>query len=203
MRWMAIKPSSSPRYAFATCDVSENDPIIRPRPFVHSNTKAAEHRFGYCSRRKEPSVTARREPSEMAAGSQSWSPVRARLSHSHVFPQERSTSMNVRRGGVGAPAWATDVRRHPPCPCPACVGSTEQMWPPRVDGRVSEKRNLFGFLHERKTSSVSPSTLDLRKHPESPSHLYSQILCDGAMNTPILVPAIRLGHKSSIASRQV
>ncbi len=60
---IANRPSNSPRYAFATADPSENDPVIRPRPLPHSKTNAAEHKWGYNSLMYEPSVTPTSVPS--------------------------------------------------------------------------------------------------------------------------------------------
>jgi hypothetical protein len=48
-------------------------------------------------------------------------------------------------------------------------------------------------------SSVLPSALDRCRQLESLSHLHSHILCVGAVNTPNLVPAFRLGHSAKIA----
>ena len=94
-RCMAISPRSSPQYAFATVSLSKNDPTIRPRPFAHSLTKAAEHRLGYNLRMYEPSVTATRDPSWMERCIHSVPPVTITCSHSHVFPHDSRTSRNV------------------------------------------------------------------------------------------------------------
>ncbi len=85
-RCIAISPRSSPRYAFATAEPSENDPVIRPRPFLHSKTNAAEHRWGYNSLMYEPSVTATSVPLLIERCIQSVPPDTFMLSHSHVLP---------------------------------------------------------------------------------------------------------------------
>ena len=47
IKCIAIKPSSSPRYAFAANDCSANKPTIIPRLSEHSRMKAAEQSLGY------------------------------------------------------------------------------------------------------------------------------------------------------------
>ncbi len=114
IKWMAISPSKSPWYAFATRSDLENDPIRPPNPLLHSNTNAVEHRFGYCSRMYQPSVTAMREPSCNALCSQLHPPAIEMLSHSHVLPHEYSPSMNVQGVWGGVASFASDVSLHPP-----------------------------------------------------------------------------------------
>jgi hypothetical protein len=86
IKWMAIRPSSSPLYAFATFSASKNDPINQPRHFVHSSTNAAEQRFGYSLRVYKPSVTATRVPSWIALCSQLNPPAIEILSHNMCCP---------------------------------------------------------------------------------------------------------------------
>ena len=45
--FIAISPSSFPRYTFSDTVVSGNDPISLPLPSVHSKIKAVEQTFGY------------------------------------------------------------------------------------------------------------------------------------------------------------
>jgi hypothetical protein len=49
IRWMAIRPSNSPLYAFATSSVSKNDPTTLPHPLLHSSTNSVEHKVGNSS----------------------------------------------------------------------------------------------------------------------------------------------------------
>jgi hypothetical protein len=113
---MAIKPSSSPLYVFATNNASENEPINCPHPFLHSITKAAEQRFGYYLQIYDPSVTAPRVSSQITSCSQLNPPVIEMLSHNHVLPQECNTSRYVWGVGVEIAADAKDVSCHPPLP---------------------------------------------------------------------------------------
>jgi hypothetical protein len=110
---MAIKPSSSPLFAFATYNASENEPIKHPYPFLHLITKAAEQRFRYNSQIYNLSVTATRVLSRITSCSQLNPPVIKMLSHNHVLPQECNTSRNVCGVGVKIAADAKDVSRHP------------------------------------------------------------------------------------------
>ena len=95
IRRMAIRPRSSPRYALAADEPSENDPIIHPLPPKHSNTKAAEHKLGYRSLIYEPSVTATRLPGRIDSSIQWSSPTSHRESHIHVLFHSRRALFSI------------------------------------------------------------------------------------------------------------
>ena len=95
IRCMAIRPSSSPRQADAAMVCSGKEPMIWPRPLLHSKIKAAEQMLGYHSLMYEPSVTATHVPASMASSNQ-WSlPTRRKDFHIHVQPHSSRASRIV------------------------------------------------------------------------------------------------------------
>ena len=121
-RWIAMRPRSSPWYAFATARLSENNPVTQPWPFPHSRTKAAEHRWGNNSLMYDPSVTATRDPSRIECCIHSVPPDTDIFSRSHVFPHDSSTSRNI--DGVGLTSVVQAVERSRQY-SPSRVGCTE------------------------------------------------------------------------------
>ena len=95
IKCMAIRPNNSPRYAFAAIVCSGKEPIIRPRPSLHSRMKAAEQMLGYHSLMYEPSVTATHVPASMDSSNQLSSPTRHRDFHIHAQPHSSKTSRIV------------------------------------------------------------------------------------------------------------
>jgi hypothetical protein len=123
IRWIAIRPRSSPLYAFATDSISENDPTMHPHPLEHSITNAAEHRLGYIFRMYDPSVTATSKPLVIDSCIQVTPPETCRCSQSQVFPHDCRMS----RKEVGI--WSCLARGSDDVRCqfsPPNVGSTEQ-----------------------------------------------------------------------------
>ncbi len=123
IRWIAIRPNSSPQYALAAFDASLNKPMIRPLPCEHSRIKAAEHKCGYICLLKDPSVTATNEPSVMARATQLVSPLMYICSHSQLHPHSRKTSTNVSETGTSCASCAIDVTWK----TPGCTLSTEHI----------------------------------------------------------------------------
>ena len=95
IKCMAIKPSKSPQHAFAAIVISGKEPIIRPRPLLHSRMKAVEQMLGHHFLMYEPSVTATHVPASMDSSSQWSSPTRGRDFHIHVQPHSSRTSRIV------------------------------------------------------------------------------------------------------------
>jgi hypothetical protein len=89
-RCSTIRPSNSPRYAFACRLCSGKERTGRPLPFVHSNITAAEHSCGQSSLIYDPSVTPTRVFSSIALTSHS--PPTASLELSHIPVLEDSLS---------------------------------------------------------------------------------------------------------------
>jgi hypothetical protein len=97
---MAMSPRSSPLYAFATSNASENGPTTLPCPLLHSRTNAAEHRFRNSSLMYDPSVTATSVPLAIDLSSHATPPDTDMCSHSHIFPHDCSTSRKKDGAGV-------------------------------------------------------------------------------------------------------
>ena len=152
-----MSPNSSPRYAFATSSCSENDPTIRPRPFEHSMTNAAEHRLGYRLRMYDPSVTATIEPSAIECCIHSVPPDTDILSHSQVFPHDSRTTRNDVGAFSGSAIGVVDRSRQ--C-SPSVVVCTEHTACNCPRHWLCEKWNLLGFFPATNTSSVTPSSLE-------------------------------------------
>ncbi len=153
---MAMRPRSSPLYAFATSSPSENDPTMRPCLIEHSRTKAAKHRLGYISWMYNPSVTATSEPSAIESCSQVSPPVTLRCSHSHVFPHKRRMPRKDEGAWLTVASGLEDVRHQHSLPR---VNSTKQMVLRWLLGWMCEWWNLFDFLPVTNTSSMAPSAL--------------------------------------------
>jgi hypothetical protein len=155
IKWMiAIRPNNSPLYAFATSSSFEKNPTTLPHPFLHSRTKAAEHKVGYSSLIYEPSVTATVVPSEIDYSIQANPPDTDMCSHSHVFPQDCSTSKNMDSVGFCITHGAVERR----CQCsPSRVSCTEHIILCSWLGLLWEYVNQFGFRPETNTSSDLPS----------------------------------------------
>jgi hypothetical protein len=152
IRWMAMRPRSYPLYAFATNNASENVPTMRPLPLEHSRMNAAEHRLGYISRMYNPLVTATSKPLAMESCIQDSPPVTFRCSHSQVFPHDRRILRKDIGAWLGFARGSEDVRRQPSLPR---VDSTKQIILRWLFGWQCERWNLFGFLPDMKTSSVT------------------------------------------------
>jgi hypothetical protein len=125
IRWIAIRPNSSPLYALAAFDASLNKPMIRPLPRKHSRIKAAKHKCGYICLMKDPSVTATNELSVMARATQLVPPSMDICSHNQLHPHSCKTSTNVSKTGTSHPFCAIDVTRK----TPGCTLSTEHISP--------------------------------------------------------------------------
>ncbi len=156
IKWMAMRPRSSPLYAFATSSPSENVPTMYPHLLEHSRMKAAKRRLGYISRMYNSSVTATSEPSAMESRSQASSPVTLRCSHSHVFPHKRRTPRKDEGARLTVASSLEDARHQHSLPR---VDSTKQMVLRWLLGWMCEWWNLCGFLPDTNTSSVAPSAL--------------------------------------------
>ncbi len=156
IRWMVMRPRSSPLYAFATNNAPENVPTMHPLPLEHSRTNAAEHRLGYISQMYDPLVTATSKPLAMESCSQDSPPVTFRFSHSQVFPHDWRISRKDVGAWLGLALGSKDVRRQP---SPPRVDSTKQIILRWLFGWQCEWWNLFGFLPDTKTSFVMPSAL--------------------------------------------
>ncbi len=124
IRGMAIRPSNSPVYAFATSSASKNDPITLPRPLLHSSTNAVKYKVGNSFLIYDPSVTATNVPSEIDCFSHATPPDTYICSHSHVFPRDCNTSKN-KDGAKFCVAHGAMERR---CQCfPSRVGCTKHI----------------------------------------------------------------------------
>jgi hypothetical protein len=119
-----MSPSNSPLYAFATSSASKKDPTTLPHLLLHSSTNAAEHRRGYNSLMYNPSMTATSVPSEIDFSNHVTPPNTDICSHSHVFPQDCSTSKNKNGVGFCMAHGAMDRRRQ--C-SPSKVGCTKHI----------------------------------------------------------------------------
>jgi hypothetical protein len=156
IKWMAMRPRSSPLYAFATSSSSENVPLMRPCLLEHFRMKAAKQQLGYISRMYDPSVPATSKPSAMESCSQASPPITLRCSHSHVFPHKQRTPRKDEGARLTVASGLEDVRcQH----SPPRVDSTKQMVLRWLLGWMCEWWNLFGFLPDTNTSSVAPSAL--------------------------------------------
>jgi hypothetical protein len=191
IRCIAISPSSSPRYAFATFVASVNEPEIRPCPLLHSRTKAAEQVCGKSSRIYDPSVTATSVPSAIERCIHDSPPVMVRFSYSHVFPHDISTSRNVDGVLTCGAVGATDVRRK----CSSLiVCSTKHTVLCFSRCRVCEKWNLFGFLPGQNTSSELVLRCSLCRVEVLSSHDQFHCRWVSAMNFPTLFALQLAGH---------
>jgi hypothetical protein len=88
IKWIAMRPSSSPMYMFAINNTSENVPMTRLWPLEYSRMNVVEHRKGKNSWMYDPSVTATREPLGIEPQSQDMLPVIVKCSHSEVIPHD-------------------------------------------------------------------------------------------------------------------
>lgn len=89
-------------HAALVCSV--NEPIMRPRPSVHSIMNAVVQTLGRSLRMKEPSATTLHVPAIITSAGQLLSPIKRIKSQIQVFPQSSSTSRIVVGGGHGADA---------------------------------------------------------------------------------------------------
>jgi hypothetical protein len=156
IKWMAMRPRSSPLYAFATSSPSENVPTMHPHLLEHSRTKAAEQRLGYIYRMYDPSITATSKPSAMESCSQASPPVTLRCSYSHAFPHKRRMPRKDEGARLTVASGLEDVRCQHSLPR---VDSTNQMVLRWLLGWMCEWWSLFSFLPDTNTSSVAPSAL--------------------------------------------
>ncbi len=119
-----MSPRSSPLYAFATSNASENNPTTLPCPLLHLRANAIEHRFGNSSLMYDLSVTATSVPLEIDLSSHATPPDTDMCSHSHMSPQDCSTSRNKNGAGVCITLGAVESSRQ--C-SPASVGCNEHI----------------------------------------------------------------------------
>ncbi len=153
MRWITMSPSNSPLYAFATSSTSKKDPTTLLRLLLHSSMNAAEHRCGYYSLMYDPSVTATSVPSEIDFSNHVTPPDTDICSHSHVFPQDCSTSKNKDSVGFCVAHGAMNKRHQ--C-SPSKVSCTEHIILCARLGWLWEYVNWFGFCLNPNMSSVLP-----------------------------------------------
>jgi hypothetical protein len=131
----------------------KNDSATLPRPLLHSSTNAVKHKVGNSSLIYDPFVTATNVPSEIDCSSHASPPDTGICSHSHMFPQDCSTSKNEDSARFCVVHGVMDRR----CQCsPSRVGCTKHIVSCTLLGWLWEYANQFGFCPVTNTSSVLP-----------------------------------------------
>ncbi len=175
---------------------SENDPTTLPCPLLHSSTNNVEQKVGNSSLIYDPSVTATNVPLEIDCSSHA-TPLNTYIcSHSHVFPQDCSTSKNKDGAGFCVVHGAMERR----CQCsPSRVSCTKHIVLCTRLGWIWEYVNWFGFCPKTNTSSVLPSMFLQWRVDSALLQNHCHILCERPMKQSMLEMQLRLGHIDSIA----
>ncbi len=114
-----------------------------------------------------------------------------RWSHSHEFPHNISISLNVDGKPAGVAIVATDISRK--CSL-SIVGSFEHTVSCSFLCCVCKKWNLFGFRPNTNTSSLVSFRCNLCRVELFSSHDQCHIRWVVAMNLPIVIVLLLLGH---------